>query len=79
MSSDNTAAATRGPRVRTFHRWTSIVFTTTTVITALTLAFGGQSLAWVSYVPLLPLAALLATGLFMFFQHYAAKSRRAKG
>jgi hypothetical protein len=34
--------------------------------------------AWVTYSPLLPLALLLLTGLYLFVLPYAARRRRAR-
>lgn len=64
-------------RIRQFHRWTALVFTVTTVITAVALALETAA-EWISYVPLLPLALLLATGLTMYTQHYLGRRRTAK-
>jgi hypothetical protein len=61
-------------RVRQIHRWVAIVFTVTVVVTFVALA-QEEPAVWVSYVPLLPLALLLITGLNMFVLPYAAKWR----
>jgi hypothetical protein len=61
-------------RVRQIHRWLSITFTATVV--ACFVALGQQEPAeWVFYLPLLPLALLLLTGLNLFLLPYAAKWR----
>jgi hypothetical protein len=39
---------------------------------------GGMPPAWVTYSPLLPLAVLLFTGLYLFVLPYAAKRRGGK-
>ena len=52
--------------VRPFHRWTSIVFTLTVIANFVAMSFGTPP-AWVTYSPLLPLALLMFTGLYMFF------------
>ncbi|HQR40436.1 MAG TPA: hypothetical protein PLF26_18785, partial [Blastocatellia bacterium] len=59
------------------HRWTSIVFTVTVVanFVAIALAQGRMPPPWVTYSPLLPLALLLFTGLYLFVLPYAAKWR----
>jgi len=64
--------------VRQFHRWVSIAFTLT-VIANFAAMTQGPPPAWVTYAPLLPLALLLFSGLYMFVLPYAAKrrSRRA--
>jgi hypothetical protein len=61
--------------VRQIHRWLAITFTVTVVVTVVALA-QEEPVVWVSYVPLLPLALLLITGLNMFVLPYAAKWRR---
>jgi hypothetical protein len=61
-------------RVRQIHRWVAIVFTVTVIVTFVALA-QDEPLVWVSYVPLLPLALLLFTGLNMFALPYLAKRR----
>ena len=53
--------------IRQFHRWTSLVFTSTVIANFIAMAFGPPP-AWVTYSPLLPLAALMFTGLYMFFR-----------
>jgi len=60
--------------VRQTHRWLSIAFTVTVIVTFVAL---GQEkpVVWVSYVPLLPLALLLLTGLYLFVLPYAARWR----
>ena len=58
--------------VRPFHRWTSIVFTLTVIANFVAMSFGTPP-AWVTYSPLLPLALLLVTGLYMFFLPYVTK------
>ena len=55
--------------VRQFHRWTSIAFTVTVIANFVAMSFGPPP-AWVTYAPLLPLALLLFTGLYMFVQPY---------
>ena len=66
--------------VRQIHRWVSIAFTVTVIVTFVAL---GQEkpVVWVSYLPLPPLALLLFTGLYLFALPYAAKwrSRRRTG
>ena len=60
--------------IRQTHRWLSIVFTLT-VIANFAAMSQGEPPAWVTYSPLLPLALLLFTGLYMFVLPYAAKRR----
>ena len=60
--------------VRQIHRWLSIAFTVAVIVTFVAL---GQEkpVVWVSYLPLLPLALLLFTGLYLFVMPYATKWR----
>jgi len=61
-------------RLRQMHRWTAIVFTATVIATFIALA-QREPVVWLSYVPLLPLALLLLTGLYLFAAPYALKRR----
>ena len=65
--------------VRQIHRWLSIAFTVTVIANFIALA-RGQPVGWVTYSPLLPLALLLLTGLYLFVLPHATKwrSRRAE-
>jgi hypothetical protein len=63
--------------VRQVHRWVSIAFTATVVANFVTLA-RGQPPAWLTYSPLLPLALLLFTGLYLFVLPYAARWRSGR-
>jgi len=60
--------------VRQFHRWMSIAFTVAVIATFIALA-QAKPIVWVSYLPLLPLALLTFTGLYLFVLPYAAKWR----
>jgi hypothetical protein len=64
--------------VRQSHRWLSIVFTLTVVANFVALA-QGQPPAWVTYSPLLPLALLLFSGLYLFVLPYAIRWRSGSG
>ena len=63
--------------IRQFHRWVSIVFTLTVIANFVVMAMrqGQQPPPLVTYSPLLPLALLLFTGLYMFVLPYAVKWR----
>jgi hypothetical protein len=63
--------------VRQVHRWLSVVFTFTVVANFGALSRGTPP-AWVTYSPLLPLALLLFTGLYLFALPYAARWRSAR-
>ncbi|CAJ0683712.1 MULTISPECIES: hypothetical protein [Ralstonia] len=58
--------------IRQFHRWVSMAFTLTVIanFVAMGLSKGAQPPAWITYAPLLPLALLLFTGLYMFALPY---------
>jgi len=60
--------------VRQVHRWLSVVFVVTVIITFIALA-QAKPIVWVSYVPLFPLALLALTGVYLFALPYAAKWR----
>jgi hypothetical protein len=66
--------------VRQIHRWLSIAFTVTVIANFVALSRGGGEMPppWITYSPLLPLALLLFTGLYMFFLPYARKWGGAK-
>ncbi len=60
--------------VRQFHRWTAVAFTASVVATVVALA-QEEPVVWVSYVPLLPLALLFLTGLYLFVLPYVTRRR----
>jgi hypothetical protein len=60
--------------VRQIHRWVSIAFTVTVIANFVAMAQGTPP-AWVTYSPLLPLALLLFTGLYLFVLPYAIRWR----
>jgi hypothetical protein len=62
--------------VRRTHRWVSIAFTATVAANFVAMT-RGQPPAWVTYSPLLPLAVLLCSGLYLFALPYAARRRGA--
>jgi heme A synthase len=64
--------------IRQFHRWMSIAFTLTVIATFIALAQKAP-IVWVSYTPLLPLALLTLTGLYLFALPYAARWRARGG
>ena len=65
--------------IRTFHRWISIAFTLTVIANFVQIARGGGNPPnWVTYSPLLPLALLLFSGLYLFVLPYSAKWRRGR-
>jgi len=66
--------------IRQTHRWVSIAFTLTVVANFVALATqkGGMPPPWVTYSPLLPLALLLFTGLYLFALPYVARRRNSR-
>lgn len=60
--------------IRQTHRWLSIAFTIT-VIANFAVRAQGKPPAWLTYSPLLPLALLLFSGLYMFALPYLSKRR----
>lgn len=59
---------------RQCHPWLSIIFTLTVIANFVALALGTPP-PWVTYAPLLPLALLLFTGLYLFILPSIAKRR----
>jgi hypothetical protein len=65
--------------IRQTHRWVSIAFTLTVIANFIVLAQArGMPPPWLTYSPLLPLALLLFTGLYMVVLPYAAKWRSGR-
>jgi heme A synthase len=60
--------------IRQFHRWVSAVFVLTVIATTIALA-QTEPIMWMSYAPLLPLALLALTGIYLFALPYLAKRR----
>jgi len=60
--------------IRQAHRWLSIVFTVTVIANFAAMSRGTPP-AWVTYSPLLPLALLLFSGLYLFVLPYATRRR----
>lgn len=63
--------------IRQFHRWVAIAFTITVIANFIALARGTPP-PWVTYSPLLPLALLLFSGLYLFVLPYTAKRRSGR-
>ena len=65
--------------IRQFHRWVSIAFTLTVVANFAALAQSGGAMPppWITYAPLLPLALLLFSGLYLFVLPYTLRRRGA--
>jgi len=60
--------------IRQTHRWVAIAFTVTVVANFVVMARGTPP-PWVTYSPLLPLALLLFTGLYLFALPYVGSWR----
>ncbi len=71
-------AATKEVRVsrfmRQFHRWVSAFFVLSVIATTIALA-QAEPIMWMSYAPLLPLALLALSGIYLFVQPYLSKRR----
>lgn len=65
----------RNTRVRQIHRWVSMVFTILVVIVTIVVLVQEQPAEWVYLSPLLPLALLLLTGLYLFALPYLGRRR----
>lgn len=63
--------------VRQAHRWISIAFTLIVTAIFALLGLGSAPAQWVYFLPLLPLALLMASGLYLFVRPYIA-SRLAR-
>ncbi len=66
--------------IRQIHRWVSIAFTVAVIAYVIaSLARGGaMPPPWITYSPLLALALLLFTGLYLFVLPYATNWRSAR-
>jgi hypothetical protein len=60
--------------IRQIHRWLAIAFTVTVIANFVAMS-QGQPPALVTYSPLLPLALLLFSGLYLFVLPYATRWR----
>jgi hypothetical protein len=64
--------------IRQTHRWVSIAFTVTVIANFVALVTVGTLPPWVTYSPLLPLALLLFTGLYLFVLPYTTRWRSVR-
>jgi hypothetical protein len=60
--------------IRQTHRWLSMAFTFTVIANFVVMSQGTPP-PWVTYSPLLPLALLLLSGLYLFVLPYTARRR----
>jgi hypothetical protein len=58
--------------IRQSHRWIAIAFTLTVIANFVAMSMGPPP-PWITYSPLLPLALLMFSGLYLFFQPYFAR------
>ena len=63
--------------IRQSHRFLAVAFTVAVIVAFVALA-QKEPVVWVSYLPLLPLALLQLTGLYMFVLPYATKWRSGR-
>ena len=63
--------------IRQTHGWLSIAFTVTVIANFVAMS-RGEPPPWVTYSPLLPLALLLFTGLYMFVLPYSTRWRSGR-
>jgi hypothetical protein len=63
--------------LRQVHRWVSIAFTVVVIGIFIAMELGKEPAYWVYLTPLLPLAVLVPTGLYMFALPYVASWRSA--
>ena len=61
--------------VRQTHRWLSIAFIVTVIVNIVALGQEEATRLKLAFLPLLPLALLLFTGLYLFVLPYATKWR----
>ena len=63
--------------IRQIHRWLAVFFTVAVIVTFIALGQENPA-AWVSYLPLLPLACLQLTGLYMLVQPWLSRRRQGQ-
>ena len=61
--------------IRQAHRWVSIAFVLVVVANFVVYGMGRQPAPWLTYLPLLPLALLAISGLYLFALPYVARRR----
>lgn len=61
--------------IREAHRWLAVAFTLGFAVNLIALTGEGQPAFWVYLLAIVPLFLLLPSGLYMFVQPYAARSR----
>ena len=61
--------------IRQIHRWLSIIFTAIVIGIFVSLGLGVEPAQWVYLMPLIPLALLMLSGLYLFALPHAPKWR----
>jgi ABC-type polysaccharide/polyol phosphate export permease len=61
--------------IRQFHRWMALIFVIVVAAIFTALGMGNKPVQWVYYLPLLPLALLALTGVYLFVLPYASMLR----
>ena len=65
--------------VRQLHRWLGVAFTVTVIVNIVVMSVRpGQPPDWVTYSPLLPLALLWFTGMYLFVLPHATNWRSGR-
>ena len=67
-----TISASLSRRVRQGHRWVALTFVLIVLVIYGTMAIGAPPV-WLFYLPLVPLLALMLTGLYLFVLPYWRK------
>ncbi len=62
--------------IRQAHRWMAVLFTVTVIATTVSLA-QEDPLVWVSYTPLVPLALLFFSGIYLYLLPHLKKRQAA--
>lgn len=65
--------------IRQSHRWLSILFSGIVAAIFIALGSGNEPAPWIYFLPLPPLALMMATGLYMFFRPYVVKRGGGRG
>ncbi|WP_443747151.1 hypothetical protein [Asticcacaulis solisilvae] len=63
--------------IRTFHRWAGFVLSVAVIINIVALVMKVQSFA-IGLLALIPLLAMMGTGLYMFAEPYIIKGKRTE-
>ncbi len=59
--------------IRQTHRWVSVLFTVCVIANFVAMSGGAEPPPWITYSPLLPLALLLFSGLYLFVLPYTKR------